>query len=150
MEIPFSGKCDLTRAKNFTAPWNRRRARACRSRCQPHVNAKHGSMRAAVELRVLDCVADFGVQQPTECVCLREVTAALLLRCNALIKMVVDVTDMKTTKSMRVRASRFFTDRYAYRAQPNYSSELVAFGLIVVTAIWPIFLLANAMAAAPR
>ncbi len=81
---------------------------------------------------------------------LREVTAALLLRFNARIEMVVDITDMKTTKSMRVRASRFFTDRYAYRAQPNYSSELVAFGIIVVTAIWPIFLLANAMAAAPR
>jgi hypothetical protein len=58
--------------------------------------------------------------------------------------------NMETTNSIRVRASRFFTDRYAYRAQPNYLSELVAFGLIVVVAIWPIILLANAMAAAPR
>ena len=81
---------------------------------------------------------------------MREVTAALLLRCNAGIEVVVDIADMKTTKSMRVRASRFFADRYAYRAQPNYLSELVAFGIIVVTAIFPIFLLANAMAAAPR
>jgi hypothetical protein len=80
----------------------------------------------------------------------REVTAALLLRCNARIEVVVDIADMKTTKSMRVRASRFFADRYAYRAQPNYLSELVAFGIIVVTAIFPIFLLANAMAAVPR
>jgi hypothetical protein len=57
---------------------------------------------------------------------------------------------MKTTKSMRVRASRFLSDRYAYRAQPNYVSELVVFAIIVVTAIWPVFLLANAMAATLR
>jgi hypothetical protein len=49
---------------------------------------------------------------------------------------------MKTTNSMRVRASRLLSDRYAYRAQPNYVCELVAFAIIVVTAIWPVFLLA--------
>ena len=54
---------------------------------------------------------------------------------------------MKSTTSMGARVSRFLTDRYAYRTQPNYLFELVAFGIIVVTAIWPIFLLANAMAA---
>jgi hypothetical protein len=53
---------------------------------------------------------------------------------------------MNNTNSMRLRVSRFLSDRYAYRAQPDYVSELVAFGIIVVTAIWPIFLLANAMA----
>ena len=53
---------------------------------------------------------------------------------------------METTNSIRIRASRFFTDRYAYRAQPNYLFELVAFGIIVVTSVWPIFLLANALA----
>ena len=53
---------------------------------------------------------------------------------------------MKTTKSMRVRASRFLSDRYAYRAQPNYVSELVAFAIIALIAIWPAFLFANAMA----
>jgi hypothetical protein len=53
---------------------------------------------------------------------------------------------MKTTKSMRVRASRFLSDRCAYRARPNYVSELVAFAIIVLIAIWPAFLLANAMA----
>jgi len=58
--------------------------------------------------------------------------------------------NMENTNSIRVRASRFFSDRYAYRARPSYLSELVAFGLIVFTAIWPIILLANAMAAAPR
>jgi hypothetical protein len=57
---------------------------------------------------------------------------------------------MKTTKSMRVRASRFLNDRYAYRAQPNYVSELVVFAIVVVTAIWPVFLLANAMATTLR
>jgi hypothetical protein len=57
---------------------------------------------------------------------------------------------METTNSIRVRASRFLSDRYAYRAQPNYLSELVAFGIVVSIAVWPIILLANAMAAAPR
>jgi len=58
--------------------------------------------------------------------------------------------NLKTKNSLRVRASRFFSDRYAYRAQPNYLSELVAFGMIVLIAVWPIVLLANAMAAGPR
>jgi len=58
--------------------------------------------------------------------------------------------NMETTNSLRVRASRFFSDRYAYRTQPDYLSELVAFGMIVFIAVWPIILLANAMAAAPR
>jgi len=80
-----------------------------------------------------------------------KVTGALLLRRNAGVRMVVFVImNMETTNSIRVRASRFFSDRYAYRAQPNYSSELVAFGIIVLIAIWPIILLANAMAAAAR
>jgi len=56
----------------------------------------------------------------------------------------------KPTNSMLVRASRFFSDRYAYRAQPDYLSELVAFGMIVFIAVWPIILVAHAMAAAPR
>ncbi len=53
---------------------------------------------------------------------------------------------MKITSSLHVRASRFFSDRYAYREQPNYLSEFVAFGLIAVIVIWPILLLADAMA----
>jgi len=52
---------------------------------------------------------------------------------------------MESTNSIRIRASRFLTDRYAYRAKPNYVSELVTFAIIVVTAIWPIVLLANAL-----
>jgi len=78
------------------------------------------------------------------------VTAALLLRCNAGVQTVVNSSDMKTTKSMRIRASRFLSDRYAYRAQPDYLSELVAFAIIAGIAIWPVFLLANAMATTLR
>jgi len=57
---------------------------------------------------------------------------------------------MKTTTPVRIRVRRFITDRYAYRAQPNYLSELVAFGIIVLTASWPIFVLARAMAGTLR
>jgi hypothetical protein len=60
------------------------------------------------------------------------------------------LANMKTTNSIRVRASRFVSNRYAYRTQPGYSWELVVFGIIVFTAIWPILLLANAMAAGVR
>jgi len=58
--------------------------------------------------------------------------------------------NMKTTNSLRARASRFFSDRYAYRAQPNYLSELVAFGVIAATVVWPVLLLAHAMATTLR
>jgi hypothetical protein len=36
---------------------------------------------------------------------------------------------MKDTTSRRMRVRRFITDRYAYRAQPDYSSELITFGV---------------------
>jgi len=48
--------------------------------------------------------------------------------------------------SILFRASRFFSDRHAYRTQPSYLTELVAFGIIVFIAIWPLVLLANVMA----
>jgi hypothetical protein len=57
---------------------------------------------------------------------------------------------MKSTTPTRVRVRRFITDRYAYRTQPNYISELVVFGIIVLTAAWPVFLLAGAMAGTLR
>ena len=53
---------------------------------------------------------------------------------------------MKSTTPTRIRVRRFITDRYAYRAQPNFLSELVVFGIIGLTAFWPIFVLASAMA----
>jgi hypothetical protein len=58
--------------------------------------------------------------------------------------------NVETTNSMLFRASRFFSDRYAYRVQPGYFSELVAFGMIVFIAAWPIILLADAIAASVR
>ena len=78
-------------------------------------------------------------------------TAALLLRVNAETQTVsiIDM-DMETTNPLLVRVSRFFSDRYAYRTQPGYLSELVAFGMIVFIAVWPIILVAHAMALAPR
>ena len=57
---------------------------------------------------------------------------------------------MKNTTPTRIRVRRFITDRYAYRTQPNYISELVVFGIIVLTAAWPVFLLAGAMAGTLR
>jgi hypothetical protein len=50
---------------------------------------------------------------------------------------------MKPTTSMRTRASRFLSDRYAYRERPDYLLELVAFGIIIITAMLS---LTNAMA----
>jgi len=56
------------------------------------------------------------------------------------------IIGMKITSSLHVRASRFFSDRYAYRDQSNCLSEFVAFGVIAAIVIWPILLLADAMA----
>ena len=53
---------------------------------------------------------------------------------------------MKSTTPTRILIRRLITDRYAYRAEPNYLSELAAFGIIVLTALWPMFVLARAMA----
>ena len=80
-----------------------------------------------------------------------KVTAALPLRVNAETGWlsIVDM-NMETANSLPVRVSRFFSDRYAYRTQPEYLSELVAFGMIVFIAVWPIILVAHAMAVSPR
>jgi hypothetical protein len=80
-----------------------------------------------------------------------KVTAALLLRVNAETEWlsIIDM-NMETANSLPVRVSRFFSDRYAYRTQPEYLSELVAFGMIVFIAVWPIILVAHAMAVSPR
>jgi len=53
---------------------------------------------------------------------------------------------MKDITHRRMRVRRFITDRYACRAQPNYSSELMSFGVIVFTAFWSMLLLVSAMA----
>jgi hypothetical protein len=54
---------------------------------------------------------------------------------------------MKNRTSMRIRVSRFLSERYFQRERPNYFPELGLFGIIVITAIWAILPLTNAMAA---
>jgi len=39
---------------------------------------------------------------------------------------------MKTTNPLWIRASRFFSNRWAYRERPDYLVELVAFGIILI------------------
>jgi hypothetical protein len=56
----------------------------------------------------------------------------------------------ETTNPMLIRVSRFFSDRYAYRTQPGYLTELAAFGTILFLAVWPIMLAAHAMAVAAK
>ena len=58
--------------------------------------------------------------------------------------------NMKDTNSMRLRIAWFIRDRYAYLDTTSYGSELVVFGLIVLTATWPILLLADVTALAVR
>ena len=50
---------------------------------------------------------------------------------------------MKPTTPMRIRDLRFFNDRYVYGERPDYLIELVAFGIIIITAVLS---LANALA----
>ena len=45
------------------------------------------------------------------------------------------LANMKLRTSMRTRASNFLTDRYVYRERPDCLIELVAFGIIVITAV---------------
>jgi hypothetical protein len=80
-----------------------------------------------------------------------KVTAALLLQINA-GPQTVSIVDMntETTNSMLVRVSRFFSDRYAYRTQPGYLTELAAFGTIIFVAVWPIILAAHTLAVTSR
>jgi hypothetical protein len=49
------------------------------------------------------------------------------------------------TTSMRLRAFRFLSDRYTQRERPSVAVELILFALIVITAIWPMFSLAQAL-----
>jgi len=53
---------------------------------------------------------------------------------------------MNNTTPRRIRVRRFVTDRYAYRAQSDYLSELITFGVIVFSVFWSMFVLASAMA----
>jgi hypothetical protein len=52
---------------------------------------------------------------------------------------------LDTTTSMRLRAFRFMSERYMQRERPGYAAEFILFVLIVITATWPMFSLAQAM-----
>ncbi|HEY3602673.1 MAG TPA: hypothetical protein VGK72_12015 [Chthoniobacterales bacterium] len=47
--------------------------------------------------------------------------------------------------SMRLRAFRFLSERYAQRERPSVAAEFLLFALIVLTATWPMFTLAHAL-----
>jgi hypothetical protein len=51
--------------------------------------------------------------------------------------------DSKT--SMRLRAFRFLSERFAQRERPSVAAEFILFGLIVLTSTWSIVSLAHAM-----
>ena len=47
--------------------------------------------------------------------------------------------------SMRLRAFRFMSERFAQRERPNVAAEFILFALIVLTSTWSLFSLAQAM-----
>ena len=47
--------------------------------------------------------------------------------------------------SLRLRAFRLLSERYARRERPSVAAEFVLFAVIVLTAIWPMFTLAHAL-----
>jgi hypothetical protein len=51
--------------------------------------------------------------------------------------------DPKT--SMRLRAFRYLSERFAQHERPNVVAEFLLFALIVLTATWPMFTLAHAL-----
>ena len=55
--------------------------------------------------------------------------------------------DPKT--SMRLRAFRFLSERYAQRERPSVAAEFLLFAVIVLTATWPMFTLAHALGLRP-
>ena len=52
---------------------------------------------------------------------------------------------LDTETSMRLRAFRCLSERYAQRERPSVAAEFSLFALIVVTATWPMFTLAHAL-----
>jgi hypothetical protein len=51
--------------------------------------------------------------------------------------------DSKT--SMRLRAFRFMSERFAQRERPSVAAEFILFAVIVLTSTWSIISLAQAM-----
>ena len=46
--------------------------------------------------------------------------------------------------SLRLRALRLLSDRYAYAERPSVAAEFVLFGVIALTVTWPLIHLAQA------
>jgi hypothetical protein len=53
---------------------------------------------------------------------------------------------LQSNTSLRLRAFRSLSERYAQRERPSVVAEFVLFAVIVLTATWPMFTLAHAMA----
>jgi hypothetical protein len=51
--------------------------------------------------------------------------------------------------SMRLRAFRFLSERYAQRERPSVVAEFMLFAVIILTATWPIITLAHALGLRP-
>jgi hypothetical protein len=47
--------------------------------------------------------------------------------------------------SMRLRALRFLSERYARRERPSVAAEFILFALIVLISTWPMFTLVQVM-----
>ena len=47
--------------------------------------------------------------------------------------------------SMRLRASRFLSERYQQRERPCYFTDLFLWALIVIVSMWPISAVVHAM-----
>jgi hypothetical protein len=52
---------------------------------------------------------------------------------------------MNNLTAMRLRASRFLSERYRQRERPDYFAEIFLWGVIVIMATWPMFVLIRAM-----
>jgi hypothetical protein len=53
---------------------------------------------------------------------------------------------MKTITSIRVRTSRFLSERYRQRERPGYVADLFVWGVVLVSAVvWPWLPLVHAM-----
>jgi len=52
---------------------------------------------------------------------------------------------MNNMPSMRLRASRFLSERYQQRERPSYFTDLFLWALIVIVSMWPMSALVQAM-----
>ena len=52
---------------------------------------------------------------------------------------------MNNMTSMRLRVSRFLSERYQQRERPCYFTDLFLWALIVIIATWPMFAVVHAM-----